>query len=317
MAENFHDYSNKIPINRQKKDKLIADIIVLGKTIALNELSEGVDNVYKKSEPEPPLDLTNSDTLIKFVNQLKYDQDEKYNRLFESYNALKTDHDVSYNALKAENDDFKSRLAICELKLGGYSESDNADLSEERLTSDSDTDSVRLSVTKRSKKKHRKAMVIKSDIPKVHPEPVQAASNPIPVEAATNNTYAFIGNVSTACTSESILQHITGKIKVPLKITDTKELNIKSNNKAFKITVPRGLLHKVISDWPKDIKAEPYALPRTKASTPRSSKGAHSQQKKFRRSSHNSNKPQHNRHWGRNYDHYGAYQELYQPYYRY
>ena len=69
MAENFQDYSTKIPINRQKKDKLIADIILLGKTIALNELSEGVDNVYKKSEPEPPLDLTNNDTLIKFVTQ--------------------------------------------------------------------------------------------------------------------------------------------------------------------------------------------------------------------------------------------------------
>ena len=67
MAENFQDYSTKIPINRQKKDKLIADIILLGKTIALNEVSEWLDNVYKKKDPEPQLDLTDTDTLIKFV----------------------------------------------------------------------------------------------------------------------------------------------------------------------------------------------------------------------------------------------------------
>ena len=160
-------------------------------------------------------------------------------------------------------------------------------------------------------------MVIKTNVPKMQPEPVQAASNPIPVQAASKNTYAFIGNVKAACTSESILQHITEKIKVPLKITDIKELNIKSNNKAFKITVPQGMLHKVISNWPDNIKAEPYELPKTKVSSPRSSKGNQKRRQKFRGSFPNSNKFHHNRHWDRHYEPHGAYQELYQPYYGY
>ena len=160
-------------------------------------------------------------------------------------------------------------------------------------------------------------MVIKTSVPKMQPEPVQPASNPIPVEAGSKNTYAFIGNVKAICTSESILKHITEKIKVPLKITDIKELNIKSNNKAFKVTVPQGMLNKVITKWPNNIKAELYELPKTKGSAHRSSKGNHKRQQKFRGSFPNSNKFHHNRHWGRHYEPYGGYQESYHPYYRY
>ena len=317
VAELFPTYATKTAINRQKKDLVIEDIMVLGKTIALNTVEEGLDNVYR------PLDLNNSETMIVFVTKLKADLDATNIGLLEAKNfnnSLKAENDL----LKSENDRLKSRLLICEIKLGICIESDNGGLSEQQLSSDSnisdlesEADSVRPQDKKRVKKTHRKAVVIKTSVPKMQPEPVQPASNPIPVEAGSKNTYAFIGNVKAVCTSESILKHITEKIKVPLKITDIKELNIKSNNKAFKVTVPQGMLNKVISNWPDNIKAEPYELPKTKGTAHRSSKGNHKRQQKFRGSFPNSNKFHHNRHWGRHYEPYGEYQESYQPYYRY
>ena len=311
VSELFHEYAGKTAINRQNRKLVISDIMALGKTAVFKKIDEKLDEAYK---PEPILNLSDPEEMIKFVMKLKTDQD-----------AANISLRNANNTLKAENDELKTRLAICEANLGIYTGSNHtellesqvpSDLGEQESDSDSDSDnsSVQPQNSSRIKRTLRNAKVIKASD---HPVSVRAASNPVPVQAATKSTYAFIGNVRTDCTSESIFEHITENIKVPVKRTDIKELSIKSNTKAFMVTVPQGLLNKVISNWPVNIKAEPYTLPKPKNSARRPAKGTPKRQQKFRGSFKIPNRTQQNWNWNRFYEPHREYQDRYQPHYRY
>ena len=307
VGELFHEYAAKTAIKRQNKNLVIDDIMALGKTIVFKKIDGKLDEAYK---PEPPLNLANPEEMIKFVLKLKTDLDA-------TNISLRNANDM----LMAENEELKTRLATCEANLGIYIGSNRTELIDSQVFSDpgdSDSDSenelVQPHNSSRIKKTLRNAKVIKLSDP---PVSVKAASNSVPVQAAAKSTYAFIGNVRTDCTSESIFEHITENIKVPVKLTDIKELNIKSNTKAFMVTVPQDSLNKVISNWPVNIKAEPYILPKPKFSARRPTMGTPNRPQRFRGSFKNPNRTQQNWNWNRFYEPQRQYQDRYQPHYRY
>ena len=94
----------------------------------------------------------------------------------------------------------------------------------------------------------------------------------VPLEASDISTFAFIGNVKQVCSCNSIHEYITSNIKLNVSLTDIQELNIKSDMKAFKVTIPQKDLQTLISsDWPMGIKVERFDPSKFKSHVPKGS----------------------------------------------
>ena len=98
-------------------------------------------------------------------------------------------------------------------------------------------------------------------------EPVAATARP--VLAAVETAYAFIGNIKSPCSVYDIQNHITSKTALTTKISDIKKLDIKSDNLAFKVAVPKNKMNLLTSSslWREGIRAEQFRPKDSKPNT--------------------------------------------------
>ena len=128
-------------------------------------------------------------------------------------------------------------------------------------------------------------------------EPVAAKARP--VMPAVETEYAFIGKIQSPCTVYDIQNHITSKTALTTKLSDIQKLDIKSDNLAFKVAVPKDKINLLTSSslWRNGIRAELF---RPKGSNPKTN---NRYKKTFRGPNPNStrqSRPSDNPNWRRN-----------------
>ena len=69
VAETYESYAGKLPIDRRTKQKVIDDILLLGDTVAKNQITANLDSVYK-NDPDLTQELANLPILASVIAQL-------------------------------------------------------------------------------------------------------------------------------------------------------------------------------------------------------------------------------------------------------
>ena len=97
-----------------------------------------------------------------------------------------------------------------------------------------------------------------------------AAAIPRPVIAAVETAYAFVGNIQSPCSAYDIQNHITTHTTLTTKLSDIQELDIKSENLAFKVAVPKNKINLLTNSslWGKGIRAELYRPQKPRGAKP-------------------------------------------------
>ena len=251
----FPEFAEQTPLPHSTKDDKISDIIILGHALARPEGSNDLQNIFIKETV--PLSagvshleaLKDPDTLVAVVTQMKFELDAAKSDI----ETIKTENET----LLIKNEELKSRLVICEAKLGivdksketsvGKSEVSSSDSAED-TGDDSDTEVLQA-------RKQKKIMKTKNSKKSLHEVQI------VPLEAVSEPTFAFIGNAKLTCSRESIHEHITKNINLKIKLSDIQELPITCKMRAFKVAIPRKDLQQLISsDWPIGIKVEPHDI---------------------------------------------------------
>ena len=289
VVEVLPAYADRQSLNNQDKPIIIRDIIALSRSIICVEPHAECDAVYKDTEPEA--DLTDLNSVIGYVRQLKKDLNSTKCTLKE-VNSNYTIMQNNYEEVKTENKNLWEILRASGLNHSVYPKSDLSDISD-ASDSGSESDSSEVHPPQSSNKRKKKNVL---------------EGEEIHLEGEPKKAYAFVGNVKSRCTPKEVLKHVKRNSKIKLNISDIQEMDTKSDNKDFKVTVNRSDLQTFISEtkWPSYVRVEVFTQPKSKRVTRPQSNGQnrnHGSNQGFR----NQNKNDH----GRNS--YGPSRKPYQP----
>ena len=83
----------------------------------------------------------------------------------------------------------------------------------------------------------------------------------VPEVIVPETTSIFIGCINNMYSRENIKTYIWTYANTDVELKDIQEIVLRNSRKAFKVTIPQVLLHKILTIWPAGIKAEPFSLP--------------------------------------------------------
>ena len=226
FAEICPSYPAKNAHNRSTrstdKHTLVQDILILGSCIIAKAPVSEMHLVYNVPE------------------QIPADQQKAIEKLFQISETmslrLKSVEEENVT-LKSEKEALANRIAILEAQIA-----DQNAVTNDQIIPSEPTDDV-------------------NDIPDDSDDNVEQPQNePRPVRGATRTSDVFIGTVEAPCSAYDIQNHIKKNTSVTPKITDIRELKVRGDNKAFKVTVPQNKIKEVISKsvWDSTITVERY-----------------------------------------------------------
>ena len=261
FAEIRSDYPANLahtrPIAIDQKADFIQDILLLGSCIAARAPVENMHLVYV-SVPNETLGhiLSDKTTLSELTDVVK--------QLLQTTEANKREIGVLKNdivALKNENVNLSNEVAILKALI------ENGDPVELDQCPVFDQNPV---LEPRTELEQSPAQT------NIEVQPLQvnlttpSAAIARPVIAAVETAYAFVGNIQSPCSAYDLQNHITSNTTLTTKLSDIEELDIKSENLAFKVAVPKNKINLLISSslFGKGIKAELYRPQRPKGAQP-------------------------------------------------